>query len=83
METLEYIAEILQDGHLSIPDSIIKQLNLKSHSKLLISILPIDTKKKGLTRFSGKWQDNQDADEIIKDIYDSCTNNRRSESANL
>jgi hypothetical protein len=41
MEIYEYIAEILPDGHLSIPDAILKKLNLKSYSKLRISILPI------------------------------------------
>ena len=83
METFEYIAEILPDGHLSIPEAIIKKLDLKSHSKLRISILPIVTKKKGLTRFSGKWQDDQEANKIVEDIYKSRSNNTRSERIKL
>ncbi len=83
METFEYIAEILPDGHLAIPEAIIKKLNLKSHSKLRISILPIETTKKGLTRFSGKWQDDRDADKIVKDIYKSRNKNTRSERIKL
>lgn len=83
LETFEYIAEILPDGHLSIPKAIIKKLNLKSHSKLRISILPIETSKKGLARFSGKWQDDREADKIVEDIYKSRSNNTRSESTKL
>ena len=83
METYEYIAEMLPDGHLSIPESIIKGLKLKSHSKLRISILPVDVKKKNLTRFFGKWQDDRDANEIVKDIYESRAKNMRSERVKL
>jgi hypothetical protein len=78
LKALEYIAEILPDGHLSVPETIIKKLNLKSYSKLRISILPIEVKKKGLTRFSGKWQDDREADKIVEDIYKSCNKNKRS-----
>ena len=83
METFEYIAEILPDGHLPIPEVIIKKLKLKSHSKLHISIFPIETKKKGLLRFSGKWQDDRDADTIVEDIYESRSKNKRSERVKL
>jgi len=83
LETFEYIAEILPDGHLSVPEAIIKKLNLKSHSRLRISILPIETKKKGLTRFSGKWQDDREANKIVEDIYKSRSNNTRSERIKL
>jgi len=83
LKNLEYIAEILPDGHLSIPEAISKKLNLKSHTKYRISILPIDTKKKSLGRFSGKWQDERDAEEIIKDVYQSRNKNTRSESIKL
>jgi len=83
LETFEYIAEILPDGHLSIPEFITKKLKLKSHSKLRISIFPIVPKKKNLSRFCGIWQDDRDADEIIKDIYDSRSKNTRSERVKL
>ena len=75
METYEYIAEMLPDGHLSVPEEIIKKFNLKSHSKVRISILPIRTKKKGLTRFCGKWQDDRKINDIVDDIYKSRINN--------
>ena len=83
METVEYIAEVLPDGHLSVPEEIIKKLNLKSHSKIRISILPIQTKKKGLTRFCGKWQDERKAKKIVEDIYKSRIKNTRSERIEL
>ena len=79
METFEYIAEILPDGHLSLPEVVIKKFNLKFHSKLRISILSIETKKKGLARFSGKWQDDREANKIVEDIYKSRSKNTRSE----
>lgn len=77
MESIEYIAEMLSDGHLSIPDTIIRKLNLKSHSQLRISILALDTPKKGLSRFKGKWQDDREAVTIVKSIYKSRDMNRR------
>lgn len=83
METFEYIAEILPDGHLIVPEAIIKKLDIKSHSKLRISILPIETKKKGLSRFSGKWKDDREANKIVEDIYKSRSKNTRSEGIKL
>lgn len=83
MEIYEYIAEILPDGHLSIPEAILKQLNLKSHSKLRISILPIEAKKPDLSRFAGKWQDEREASEIVEEIYESRKMNTRSERIKL
>ena len=83
METIEYIAEVLPDGNLSVPDAIIKKLNLKSHSKLRISILPLETSKKGMSRFCGKWQDDREAEKIIEDIYKSRNQNTRSERIKL
>jgi len=47
------------------------------------SLKSIDRKRKDLTYFSGKWQDNRTADEIIKDIYDSRRSNTRSERVKL
>jgi hypothetical protein len=78
MKAIEYIAEILPDGHLSVPDSVIKKFNLKSRSKLRISIFPIKNDSKALARFCGKWQEDRRADDIIKDIYKSRSQNSRS-----
>ncbi len=83
LETFEYIAEILPDGHLSIPEAIIKRLKLKAHSKLRIFIVPIEKKNKDLSRFCGKWQEPREADEIVADIYKSRSKNIRSERVEL
>lgn len=83
MKTIEYIAEVLPDGHLSIPEAIIKKLNLKAHTRLRILIFPAGDEKKGLIRFCGKWQDNREADDIVTDIYQARRKNIRSERAKL
>ena len=83
MEIFEYFTEIRPDGYLAVPEDVIKKINLKSHSKLRISILPIETKKKGLICFSGKWQEDRDAKEIVEDLYNSRNKNTRSQSINL
>ncbi len=77
MSIIEYIAEILPDGHLSLPEEIRKKLNLKVHSRLHIALFPLK-ENKGLTRFCGKWQDKRDADEIIAEIINSREKNIRS-----
>jgi len=83
LETFEYIAEILPDGHLSIPEAIINKLKLQSHSKIRILLLPIEPPKKGLTRFCGKWQDDRETTEIVEGIYNSRSKNTRSERIKL
>lgn len=83
MKKIEYTAEVLSDGHLSIPESIRRKLRLKVHSKLRVSVLPTQNKNKGLARFCGKWQDDLEADEIIEEIYRSRNQNIRSEGIEL
>ncbi|MBN1996999.1 hypothetical protein JW935_05560 [candidate division KSB1 bacterium] len=81
MESLEYIAEILPDGHLPVPEEILKKLPRKLHSKLHIKITPAENivKKKSLAEFYGAWQDDREAEEIVQDIYNSRILNSRSE----
>lgn len=82
MEKIEYIGEVLPDGHLSLPDDIAKQLKLKAHSKLRIRIEPQKQSKQDLTQFCGQWQDNN-VDGVIEDIYTSRTKNNRSNNIDL
>ncbi|MBL0701936.1 MAG: hypothetical protein JJV91_00450 [Desulfosarcina sp.] len=82
MEKIEYIAEVLPDGHLSLPESIIKQLRLKAYSKLRVQIQFEKKTKRGLSRFCGQWQDD-DVVDIVNDIYHSRDKNIRSENVNL
>ena len=80
MKSIEYITEILPDGHLPIPDSVIKKLNLRLNSKICVSLHPVDTTRKGLAGFAGAWQDERDADEIVEQVLNSRRDNTRSES---
>ncbi|MCK5542947.1 MAG: hypothetical protein KAI40_09665 [Desulfobacterales bacterium] len=83
MEIFEYFTEIRPDGYLAVPKEVIKKINLKPHSKLRISILPIETEKKGLICFSGKWQDDREANKIVEDLYNSRNKNTRSQRIKL
>ena len=38
MKVVEYIGEVLPDGHLSLPDEIQKELGLSPHSSVRITI---------------------------------------------
>ena len=37
-KTIEYIGEILPDGHISLPDEIMGKLDLVSHNKVKVTI---------------------------------------------
>lgn len=73
MINVEYKAKVLPDGHLSCPEDIKKRLRLSNGTevKVIISverkISESETEKK--TGFCGIWQDDRDAQEIIRDIY--------------
>ncbi len=82
MEKIEYIAEVLPDGHLSLPKNIIKQLKLQAHSKLRVQIQSEKKTKEGLSRFCGQWQDD-DVEDTVNDIYHSRDKNIRSENIKL
>ena len=83
MEKIEYIAEVLPDGHLTLPENIIKQLKLKTHSKLRVQIQPEKKTKQGLSQFCGQWQDDGDGENIVNDLYNSRDKNIRSETVKL
>ncbi len=74
----EYIAKVLPDGHLSLPQKLASRLGLKVNSKIRILIIP-DNEIDGLTRFCGKWQDESEAEDIISEIYSGREQNTRSE----
>lgn len=82
MEKIEYIAEVLPDGHLSLPEDIIKQLKLKAHSKLRVQIQSEKKTKQDLSRFCGQWQE-ENIEDIVNDIYHSRDKNIRSENVKL
>lgn len=45
MKTVEYIGEVLPDGHLSLPDEVKKKLGLNPHCSVKITIT-VDTEEK-------------------------------------
>jgi hypothetical protein len=74
----EYIAEVLPDGHLSLPPKVAIQLNLKVNSKIRVRIIQ-ETDKYGLSHFCGRWQDDRSAKNIISEIYSDREKNSRSD----
>lgn len=84
MKAIEYTADIPNNGLLSVPPEILKQINIKKNSKIKVLILyEEDSESKSLGRFCGKWKDVRNADSIVKDIYKDRESNTRSEDFKL
>jgi hypothetical protein len=83
LDSIEYIAEVLPDGHLSLPTEISGRLNLKTYTRVRISIQKENAAGKNLKRFCGKWQDIRDAEEIVGDILHNREKSQRSENVCL
>ncbi len=45
MKVIEYIGEVLPDGHLSLPDEIQKELELSPHSSVRVTIAVEEPRK--------------------------------------
>ena len=45
MKVIEYVGEVLPDGHLSLPDEVQKKLGLSPHSSVKITITVEDSRK--------------------------------------
>jgi len=82
MNTNECIANVLHNGHLSLPPTIVSRLNLKVNSKIRIIIFD-DIEKRGLNRFCGQWQDERNAEDIVSEILKERQKNNRSETQTL
>lgn len=46
MKTEEYIAEVMPDGHLSLPEKVSKDLDLKPHSRVRVIIGMVEQDKR-------------------------------------
>jgi len=80
MKAVEYTTNISENGILPLPKEILKKLNIMKNSKVKVVLLYEDESgKKDLLRFCGKWQDERDAHEIIKELYADRDKNIRSE----
>jgi len=82
MNQNEYTARVMPDGQLSLPPILANRLNLKVNSEVRILIIP-DKKKRGLSQFCGKWQDDRSAENLVDEIYSERKKNNRSELQEL
>jgi hypothetical protein len=84
MKALEYITNIPDDGILSLPPEILNKLNIKKNKKVKILFLyEEDNEKRNLKRFCGKWQDEKNVHDFVKEIYEDRAKNIRSENSIL
>lgn len=84
MKALEYTTDFPDNGVLSLPPDLLKQMNIRKNSKVKILLLyEEDSEIKNIGRFCGKWQDERNANIIIEDIYKNRKKNTRSEDFKL
>lgn len=57
-----FTAELLGDGHLSIPEKVVKALSLKKGEKVKAVIEAEKFDKDGFLRLSGIWKDKSEDD---------------------
>ena len=49
MKTKEYIAEVMLDGHLSLPEKVAKELGLQPHAKVKVIIEKTESEEQSRT----------------------------------
>lgn len=70
-----FSAELLSDGHLSIPDMTVKALSLKKGARVKATIETQEFDKAGFLKLSGAWR-NKAEKEI--DVFREILNERNS-----
>ena len=84
MNAIEFVTTFPTQGQLAIPEEILRQIHVKTHSPVRVLILYEEqTDRKGLSRFCGAWQDDRDAEELVAEIYADRQQNTRTESVAL
>jgi len=83
MRTISCTAKVMPDGHLVLPPDVVKQLNVKRKTTRRILIFNDKVQHGDLSRFCGRWKDDRDADEIIREIYADRDKNCRSDRFEL
>lgn len=69
-KTATFIAEFLNDGHLSIPEKVIKALSLEKGKKVRAVIETEGFDKEGFSRLFGIWKDKPEEEvSIYKEIF--------------
>lgn len=77
MARATFISKVLEDGHLSLPSAVKKELHLKKGDKIKAEIrkeTKIQDSTAKLLKLAGSWKDRRSPEEIIKEI----THNRKS-----
>lgn len=80
MKAIEYVTTVSKDGRFSLPHDIMAELDLTATNQVRILLLvPEKTapQKTNLSQFTGKWEDDRDADEIVAEIYADRARNVR------
>ncbi len=72
MKSAKYSTRFLPDGHLLVPKSVRKKLDLTPNSKVEVLLVKEDesiNKSKEFFDLWGTWKDNKSPEKIIEDIY--------------
>jgi bifunctional DNA-binding transcriptional regulator/antitoxin component of YhaV-PrlF toxin-antitoxin module len=83
MKSAKYSTKFLPDGHLPVPESVRKKLDLTPNSTVKVLLVKEDAsidKSKEFFDLWGAWRDSKSPEKIIKDIYDSRTTSKRETS---
>lgn len=59
MKVIKYIAKVLPDGHLSLPEEIKKKMKLSANSKVKV-ILEIESQREKAIESFGAWSERSD-----------------------
>ncbi|UCD85493.1 MAG: hypothetical protein JSU92_04695 [Deltaproteobacteria bacterium] len=77
MARATFISKVLEDGHLSLPSAVKKELHLKKGDRITAEIrkeIKTQDSTAKLLKLAGSWKDRRSPEEIIKEI----THNRKS-----
>ena len=71
MARATFISKVLEDGHLSLPSAVKKELHLKKGDKITAEIrkeIKIQDSTAKLLKLAGSWKDRRSPEEIIEEI---------------
>ena len=75
-----FMAEFLQDGHLSVPAKTVKELSLKKGSRVKATIETQAFDREGFLRLCGIWKDRSSEEiSVFQDILKERSNFGRGE----
>lgn len=77
MVKVTFTSKVLEDGHMSLPPAVKRELHLKKGDKITAEIrkeIKIQDSTPKLLKLAGSWRDRRSPEEIIEEI----THNRKS-----